>query len=112
MKAEDIISFIKVSERTISQYKSQLYYDIFNTSQKFINTFKLNDKQTTAIYDYINHHNDIQGVLLYERIKGLAENKDNDAYVTLWLSENDRYIVKPTEIPKAYFQAIINELNS
>lgn len=112
MKAEEIIAYIKVSEKTIIDYKTKIYYDIFNISQKFIDVFKLSVEQTNAIYDYINHHTDIQGVLLYERIKGLAENKDESAYVTLWLSENDRYVVKPTQIPKAYFQSIITEINN
>lgn len=111
MKAEDIITFIESNEKAINEYKSKLFYDIFNASQKFINEYDLDDNQVNAIYDYIVYHSDMRGVLLYDRFKSLAEKEDTD-FVIMYLCEDNRYVVPATQIPKAYFQAIIDKLNS
>lgn len=110
MKAEELIAFINVSRNVIIEKQQTLLDDIKKCLKECMDMFKLTQEQRDAITEYVNQYFYIDAIFLYNRIKELAENQT--VYKTIWVAEDDEYIVEPTEFPVAYFQSVIYKLNN
>lgn len=109
MKATDIISFIKVSEKVIENHKEILFIMIRDAVTQCYEMFAMSPEDLRAVRQYCRHYEDMP-LFLYEKLNELAE-EDGKAFVTIWIANGEKYIVEPREIPKGFFKSIITVLN-
>ena len=113
MTAEELITFINVSNEIIREKKQLLLDSINEKVDVYADRFKLTESDTNAVREYFKQyqHTADEAIHLYNRIKELSEG-GNSIFKTIWIAKDDEYIVAPTEIPVAFFQAIIISLNA
>ena len=109
MKATDILSFIKVSENVIEDKKKELYNKILDVTEECAEMFALSQEDLSVIRTYCTYYQ-YKPIFLYNQLNNFAI-EDGKAFVRIWISDGEGYIIEPTELPKGYFKSLITVLN-